>query len=263
MPPRKLNVHQRIAVVEQWQRGTAQNRLAAEYGVAVATITKIINDAGLKRYGDEPDLLSDLEEPKKELSQYAKFVRDAKEILRAQTFDGKGVDSHTTWMNWVESLQSEGFTRPQAVVQGSKAFACLRLLYMKYDIWDFDIKPDSHPDVKHKRDMKESEKSKVVPNEGRELSYRENIRWAAAAAGRWFREKKQPESTPNDTAWFLYVMAQDAPKDFGAKLSQVESKDIGEGEDERLIKREGLRMIKQLDDMLEELSIVEGEEEND
>ncbi len=262
MPPRKLNIHQRIAILEQWQRGIPQNKLAAEYGVAVATITKIVSEAGFKRYGDEPDLLSELEEPKKKLTQYAKFVKEAKEILRDQAFDGKGVDMHTTWMNWVEVLGSEGFTRQQAAVEGSKGFACLRRLYMKYDVYEFDLKPDSHPEIRHKRDMKESKDAKSVPSDDRELSYRENIRWAAAAAGLFLRTGKEPESTPNDTAWFLFCMAKEEPKDFMAKISQVESKDVGEGEDERFIKREGNRMIKQLDDMIGELSLMEGGEED-
>ncbi|KKL61585.1 hypothetical protein LCGC14_2193800, partial [marine sediment metagenome] len=55
--------------------------------------------------------------------------------------------------------------------------------------------------------------------------------------------------------------AKEEPKDFMAKISQVESKDVGEGEDERFIKREGNRMIKQLDDMIGELSLMEGEED--
>ena len=259
MPPRVLNIHQRIAIVEQWQRGIAQNKLAGEYGVAVGTVTKIINEAGLKRYGDEPDLPSELQEPEKKLSQYVKFVTEVKEILRDQAFDGKGIDAHTTWMNWVEILGKEGFTRQQAVVEGSKGFACLRRLYMKYDVWEFDTKPDSHPDIKHKRDMQKSKDTKSVPSDGRELSYRENIRWAAAAAGRWLRIRKEPESTPNDSAWFFYVMAKEEPKDFMTKISAVEAKDTGEGEDERVTRREGNRMIKQLDDMIGELSMIEGE----
>ncbi len=264
MVARKLSIDQRLAIVDKWQQGTPLTTLAVEYGVTVTTITKHVKLSGLRRLkNNDVSIGPDQIEEKKELTQYAKFAAEAKDVLRAQEFDGKGVDAHTTWTNWVEILQHEGFTRQQAVVTGSKGFACLRRLYMKYDVYEHDTKPDSHPDVKHKRDLRESKAKKTIPCEDRELSYRDNIRWAVEAAGHWLRTGKDPEITPNDTAWFLFCMAREEPKDVMSKINQVEARDPGDDEDDRQTRREGKRMIAQLDEMIGEMSTIIEEEKND
>jgi gas vesicle protein len=77
----------------------------------------------------------------------------------------------------------------------------------------------------------------AIVMENKEQSYRENLAWAMNAIGEFLRTHRNPITCPNNAAWFMYVQAQDEPKDFLAKVSAVEksaddsdkSKDIRQG----------------------------------
>ncbi len=58
-----------------------------------------------------------------------------------------------------------------------------------------------------------------------EMSYKENLRWAIETAGNFLRTKKPPIECPNNSAWYLYIQAVKEPKDFLAKLGQIEVKE--------------------------------------
>ncbi len=92
-----------------------------------------------------------------------------------------------------------------------------------------------------------------VKCEGKALSYRDNLAWAMASAGTYLRTKKHPITCPNDSAWFLYTQAVDEPKDFMAKVGQVESKnDSGELDAER--RKGSKKTLSEIENFLEELS---------
>jgi len=61
-------------------------------------------------------------------------------------------------------------------------------------------------------------------NEEKEQTYRENLNWAISAAGEFLRTNREPGKCPNNIAWFLYKQAIAEPKDFMAKVTQIESK---------------------------------------
>ena len=92
----------------------------------------------------------------------------------------------------------------------------------------------------------------IVLNEGKEQTYRENLNWAMNAAGEFLRAKRRPHTCPNDSAWFLYCQAIDEPKDFMAKVGQVELKSDN-GESDRMAKVVGQRSVTEIDEMLNEL----------
>ena len=60
--------------------------------------------------------------------------------------------------------------------------------------------------------------------EGKEQSYRENLSWAMEAAGKFLCTDQKPTECPNHSAYFLFKQAINEPKDFMAKVGQIESK---------------------------------------
>ena len=100
--------------------------------------------------------------------------------------------------------------------------------------------------------MSRQTRSLGVAVDGKELSYRENLQWALAAAGEFLRTKKRPVSCPNDSAWFLYCQAIEEPKDFMAKVGQIEAKNLGD-ETEQNARIHARRAIEEIDAMLFEI----------
>jgi len=104
----------------------------------------------------------------------------------------------------------------------------------------------------------EKPKQKVkVQSEGREQTYRENLRWALESAGEFARLGLIPETCPNDSAWFLYIQATTDPKDFMAKVSQSELK-AEAPEDDHEMKRGSRRTIEEIHTLLESLKVDNG-----
>jgi len=95
-----------------------------------------------------------------------------------------------------------------------------------------------------------------VTSENKEQSYRENLNWALSAVGEFLRTNRRPETCPNNAAWFLYQQACTEPKDFMAKVAQVEKGDDGEAE--RLTRKSAQRSIAEIDEMLAGLEVSDG-----
>ena len=91
-----------------------------------------------------------------------------------------------------------------------------------------------------------------VTSENKQQSYRENLQWAMNAAGEYLRSKKRPTSCPNNSSYFLYTQALEEPKDFMAKVGQIESKSDG-GDDDRESKKSSRKTLVEIESFLEEL----------
>jgi hypothetical protein len=87
--------------------------------------------------------------------------------------------------------------------------------------------------------------------EDKDQSYRENLAWALRAAGETLRTKKQPLSCPNNSAWFLYVQACEEPKDFMAKVNQMEAKSDNGEEEKRQQQQSTRHSLAQVEDFLD------------
>jgi hypothetical protein len=239
--PPKLTPEQRKEICDRFVDGELQKALAAEYGVCVGTITKVVSHAGAKRArpGFSP------------VNGIAEFASRAKSKLwRADP--GADKTQYDAWVARVAALQSEDggrLTHSQAIVRASKEFPCLTRLFREYDVSEFDPNPESHPQIQHFGKLAPA----AVVSEGKELSYRDSLRWAIDAAGAYLRTGKDPETCPCDAAWYLYRQAIEEPKDFLAKVGQVESKGDGESTDKRNIRKAGQRSIAEIDSMLSEL----------
>jgi hypothetical protein len=252
---KELSVHQKIAIVERWQKGEACTVLADEYGCSVQVIRRIVQKSGMRRYGTEPEAGGGAaKRAAGEETEYRKFQKEATEILRALPHDGRERDAYRTWCDYIKSLRDEKFSATTATIQASKCFAVLRPLFLKYDVEEHDPLPESHDGITHKKDLKSGgSKAAAVRSEDRELSYRENLRWAATAFGHHLRTKDHPTTTPNDFAWFLYTMAIEEPKDFMAKVASLEGRADDDSGDEQAMRREVTRSVAQIDSMLEGL----------
>lgn len=192
---------------------------------------------------------------KKTTGQVAEFQKRVRSVLWRQDHN-KDKPTYNAWLSRVEFLQSDdggGYSKNQAVVRASKEYTCLKQLFREYDLKDFDPNPDSHPDVVHQSAIKPDGTLNGVINENKAQTYKQNIQWALEAAGRERRTQEKPISCPNDSAYYLYVQAITDPKEFMSRLGQVESKSLGETQEQKDLKRSGKRSIKELEQMLQEL----------
>lgn len=173
-----------------------------------------------------------------------KFEKEAKSILwRQAPGPNKERREYSNWKVRVAEIQEgDGVSHIQAVVKASLEFTCLAPLMNEYNLSTFGL--DGGPNIIMDDQV-------LNMNEAR--SYRENLRWAVDAAGRYQRTKKAPEECPNDSAYYLYQQALQDPKDFLAKLGQMETK-VNERENElEDYERAGKRSINEIDDMLQTL----------
>ncbi|MFZ5830561.1 MAG: hypothetical protein ACOY3P_10755 [Planctomycetota bacterium] len=86
------------------------------------------------------------------------------------------------------------------------------------------------------------------------LSYQENVRWALKAAGEFIRTGQRPKRCPNDSAWFLYVRAVEDPKEFMAKVAQLELR-ADDDAAQRETKRHAEASIEEIDAILANLEV--------
>jgi hypothetical protein len=178
------------------------------------------------------------------------FESRVKSVLWRQ--DGAEKTQYDAWKARVIelcSLEGSGYSRKQAVVQASKDFKCLTRLFREYDLSEFDPNPGSHPTVPTFGCAKEVS----VVSEGKDLSYRESLRWAIDAAGAFLRTEIGPVSCPCDAAWYLYRQAIEEPKDFLGKLGQMEAKGDMESADKRNARKQVQKSLSEMDRMLAEL----------
>jgi hypothetical protein len=194
----------------------------------------------------------------------AEFSSRAKSILwRQDTGGDEDRKAYNRWKERVEFLASKdgGMLKyNEAVVRASKEFPCLARLFREYDVREYDPNPDSHPHIQHVGTPSACEQN--VECDGIEQGYRENLRWAIEAAGETARTGLVPARCPSNTAWYLYEQAIADPKDFLAKVGQVESKGDAAEADRRNIRIAGARSIAEIDGYLSELEF-EGEESDE
>ena|GEM_PF-3765228 len=188
-----------------------------------------------------------------------KFAKDVRKTLWPLSKDHR---EYHAWDVRVDALKQEkGYTLQQAQVQAAKEQpACLRL-FGRHDVSMFDPEPGSHEDVEvfmSRKREENAQKAEKVVCEQTEQTYRENLAWALQAAGKFNRTAEEPESCPNDSAFYLYRRAIEEPKEFMARVNQLELKAKGESGDAKAVRHS----IKEIDMMLE--AFCEGEtEENE
>lgn len=144
----------------------------------------------------------------------------------------------------VEEWRNEkGVGRRQAVVNASLTFDKLAVIIADYDLTQYGV-PKSKSDTE----------SSSIHSDNVKQSYRENLRWAISAAGKQKRTGEDPETCPNDAAYYLFRQAKDDPKDFLSKIGQVESKSTSQDEISEDERRQATRSINEIDEMLETLN---------
>ena len=92
---------------------------------------------------------------------------------------------------------------------------------------------------------------KRVKSEGIKQTYRENINWALSTAGEFLRTEVEPETCPNDAAFFLYQQAIDDPKDFMAKVAAIEKS--AEDSADNTVKVSTKKTLSEIESFLERL----------
>lgn len=250
MSASKLSDVQKEELVAEYRNGKLQRELAEKYGIGTTTVAKIVGRAGGRRNRTHFTSVSSITE----------FTKRVKSALWRQ--DG-GVERKTynLWGQRVKEFEKlNGLSYPQAVVQASKEFPCLRKLFREFNVGLNDPDPNSHPDIHH---FGRPVPGQGVECEGRELSHRENLAWAIEMAGEFLRTKREPISCPNNAAYYLYRQARAEPKDFLSKFNQIEAKGFDDLEDRRLARKGGERSIAEIDFILSMLDQPETGEENE
>jgi len=240
----KLTDEQCQQIAARYVAGEFQRDLAKEFGVCKQTIATTLSRLGAKRVKPVKASPRDMIE----------FAQRARSLLWRQD-KSKEKPTYNSWKARVEALESKdggGLTHNQAVVRASKEFPCLNRLFREYNVVDFDPNPESHPAIQHWGQPATATNPTYCEN--KEMSYRESLRWAIDAAGAYLRTGVQPQSCPCEAAWYLYRQAVDEPKDFLAKLGQIESKVDLEDQGKRSIQKESKRSIAEINSFLEELT---------
>jgi hypothetical protein len=249
MAERKLTDEQVQEIGRRFAAGETQDDLAKEFSVTRTTIFRKLMALGVKR----------IPPPKATSHDMMEFQSRARSILWRQDHS-KEKPTYAAWEARVKALESPdggGMTHNQAVIRASKEWPCLSRLFREYNVTDFDPNPDSHPAIQQWG--KPAIQQEVVC-EGREQSYRDSLRWAIEAAGTYLRTGRQPSLCPCDAAWYLFKQAVDEPKDFLAKVGQIESKGDSESEERRNARKDGKRSVAELDSMLAEIELEERED---
>jgi hypothetical protein len=193
-----------------------------------------------------------LKPEQRDMNEFAKRV---KSVLWRQE-SGKVKSTYDSWKSRVDFLQSSdggAYSKQQAIVRASKEYPCLHRLFREYDIKAFDPNPESHPNIATLDAVRSDSTLAGVICENKEQTYRQSLSWAIDAAGKYQRTGQAPISCPCDAAYYLYQQAIAEPKDFLGRVGQIESKGVGESEEEKDLKRAGKRSIKELEAMLVEL----------
>ena len=235
---------------EQWKEAEARylagNETIAEIAKSLGVSTNYVsirfrNDGVSRNLKLASDKIKDV-------NSFASRVRS---VLWRQD-SGEDKKTYEDWKSRVSELESDdgaGMTHNEALVRASKEYPCLTRLFREYDVADFDPNPESHPQIQHFG----QKPAIVATSEGREQSYRDNLRWAIETAGTYMRTGNHPSTCPNDAAWYLYRQAIEEPKDFLSRVGQVESKGDNEAEEQRLSRKSGQRSLAELNEMLDTL----------
>ena len=242
-PQSKLTDEQKVEIVTRHDLGETQAALAKEFKVGATTISKVVKKAGNKGAIRGPRTTAT---PATSMIEFAKRCRS---IL--WRLDGKEKGTYNKWQVRVNELKKDSsYSQQQAIVQAAKDFPALKRLFREYDTGEFDPNPDSHPDI-HR--WGKPAPMEGIENEKKDLSFRENLSWAIATAGKFLRTGDAPTSCPNDEAYFLYRQACEQPKEFLGKFTQVEARTDDGSEEARLAKKSGKRSIDEIEEMLSTL----------
>jgi len=184
-----------------------------------------------------------------ELSHRAKAV-----LWRQDT--GERV-TYNKWKARVTSLKSQGMSNNEAIVRASQEFPCLGIVLRDYDLsrWIPVKKEDAPAQTTDPHPPSAPKEDGGLVVDGHEQSYRDNLRWAIEAAGVYMRTKAQPEKCPNNAAYYLYTQAIEAPKDFMAKVGQIESKEDTEAKNKANIRKESRKSVDEINEYLDELDL--------
>lgn len=245
-----LTDQQRRTIADRYVAGEKQKALGDEYGISQWAVSKIVKELGASR--PKPAAAT--------ASTIKAFSKRVRSILWRQD-GGNSKKTYEAWRARVDELQAEdgsNYTHEQAVVAASKDFKCLTRLFREYDVSAFDPNPGSHADIVQYG--KATVDAADIACEHTEQTYRDSLRWAIAAAGRYLRTKDHPVVCPCDAAFYLYRQAIEEPKDFMSKVNQIESKADAEAEARKNSRKHSDRATQEIDMMLTEL---QSEEDSD
>lgn len=238
----KLSDEQKVEIVRRHQAGELVSELALEFGVVPTTILRYVKLAAEKDGLEPKPPEAEVKLTKTDAEILGKRIR---QTLWKKEHGKKEKKMYTRWSMLVKEYRKHGgLNYGQAIIEAAKEFPCLERLVQEYD---------STP-IK-----KEKESTGEVQVEGRELSHRENLNWAIEAAGKFQRIREKPKSVPNDSAFYLYHLAIDEPKDFLGKFNQIEARGDDEQEKQQQIRKRGQRTIDEINDMLKTLEEEETE----
>lgn len=163
-----------------------------------------------------------------------------------------GIDKtqYDRWVDRVCYFEHNGYSKGQAQVRAAKEFPACRPFFREYDIRQFDRDSGSHPDIVFFGDEK---RAREIVNLEKDMSYRDNMRWAAAAAGQHLRTGEEFYEIPNDTAFYLYQQALGDPKDFMTKFGTMEGREDMEAILEKSTRKLADRAVNEIDKWLGEL----------
>lgn len=163
-----------------------------------------------------------------------------------------GVDKakYEHWLSRVEYFEGNGYSLNEAQVRAAKEFRECWPFFREYDIKHLDREPDSHPDILF---FGEEKKTREIVCLDQEMSYRDALRWAASAAGMHLRTGSDVYECPNDTAYYLYLVALNDPKDFMTKMGTVENREDAEDMLERSTRKHTERSVSEIDKWLNEI----------
>lgn len=244
----ELTDEQRDVVCEDYLDGKTRAWIANKFDCSITTVGRIL-------------AIREIEQPKKKRKPKAgnaikQFSSRVKSTLWRQDHDHKTYNSWQERVDWLSSKAGGGYTKSQAVVRASKEFPCLERFFREYDVSEYDPNPESHAHIDHGNGA--GDFSDMVC-ENAPQSYRENIRWAMDAAGAKIRLGAHPATCPNDQAFYLYRQAIEEPKDFLAKMNQLELKTDNEEKNRQNLRSNSKRSIEEIKSYLEELETEEEE----
>ena len=246
-------------IVERYTHGETKDELAKDFAVSRETIRKYMEKRGAERgkYNTE-DIDPNLRN----------FLIQVRKVLFRQD---RGTDKrkYNEWRGKTYELYKTGdYLKHECQIMAAHEFECCRTLFEKYDVSMYDplvktkdtANGTTSPEVGNRISIPERPVTKrleerTVECDGKELTYRENLTWAAEAAGNERRTSIPPDKCPNDTAYWLYTQARDASKEFMSKLSAIEVRNVNP--DDAVGRRAAKRSIEDIDVMLKELVVEE------
>jgi len=239
---KRLDDDQWSEIIERYLSGERCGDLAKEFNVSHSCVSNHMRERLIQR-GSVSGKIRD--------TNLRKFSSEARSILwREENGINERHPLYHGWKDAVEEFKSKHkCSLGAAIIQVCKNYKQLWPLFRRYNVEQFDKYPESHPGITAYRNLRKKEKAIAkIRNEGVEQSHRQNLSWAISAAGENARTGVDPESCPNDAAYYLYMQAIESPKEFLARFTAIESK-ANDGDAPNRLASE--RSIGELDSMLD------------